>query len=95
MEVAIADGKQHRCGGATADVAAKVELRAGAAGGAEPAMVPEFGVPAYGSTAAAATAPHLRLIGLTKGLAPGDTVQLTLTTADGVTLKIAAPVRQP
>lgn len=81
--------------GATADVAAQVELRAGAAGGAEPAAIPEFGVPAYGSTAAAATAPHLRLVGLTKALAPGDTVQLTLTTADGVTLKIAAPVRQP
>lgn len=81
--------------GATADVAAKVELRAGAAGGAEPAVVPEFGVPAYGSTAAAATAPHLRLVGLTKALAPGDSVQLTLTTADGVTLKVAAPVRQP
>ena len=28
--------------GATSDAAAKVELRAGAAGGAEPAVVPEF-----------------------------------------------------
>ena len=81
--------------GATTDAAARVELRAGASGGAEPAVVPEFPVPAYGSTQAAATAPHLRLVGLSRPLAPGDTVQLTLTTDGGATLKVAAPVRQP
>lgn len=80
---------------ATSDVAPKVELRAGASGGAEPAAVAEFPVPAYGGTAAAATAPHLRLVGLTRPLKAGDTVQLTLTTDGGTTLKIAAPVRQP
>ncbi len=81
--------------GATSDAAPKVELRAGASGGAEPAVVAEFAVPAYGGTAAAATAPHLRLVGLSRPLTPGDTVQLTLTTDGGVTLKVAAPVRQP
>lgn len=81
--------------GATSDAAPKVELRAGASGGAEPAVVAEFPVPAYGGTAAAATAPHLRLVGLTRPLTPGDTVQLTLTTDGGATLKVAAPVRQP
>jgi periplasmic copper chaperone A len=81
--------------GATSDAAAKVELRAGASGGAEPAVVPEFPVPAYGGTQAAASAPHLRLVGVTRPLAPGDTVQLTLTTDGGATLKVAAPVRRP
>ncbi len=80
---------------ATSDVAPKVELRAGASGGAEPAVVAEFPVPAYGGTAAAATAPHLRLVGLTKPLKAGDMVQLAFTTDGGLTLKIAAPVRQP
>lgn len=81
--------------GASSDAAPKVELRAGASGGAEPAVVPEFPVPAYGGTQAAAAAPHLRLVGLSRPLAPGDTVQLTLTTDGGATLKVAAPVRQP
>ena len=81
--------------GATADVAPKVELRAGASGSAEPAVIAEFPVPAYGGTQAAASAPHLRLVGLTRPLAAGETVQLTLTTDGGATLKVAAPVRQP
>jgi len=81
--------------GASSDVAARVELRAAAAGGAESAVVPEFPVPAFGSTAAAASAPHLRLVGLTRPLAAGDTVPLTLTTDGGLTLKVAATVRQP
>ncbi|MEZ5419524.1 MAG: copper chaperone PCu(A)C [Vicinamibacterales bacterium] len=81
--------------GATADAASTVELRGPAAGAAEPPVVPEFTVPACGSTSAAPTAPHLRLVGLSKPLAPGDTVQLTLTTDGGVKLTVAAPVRQP
>lgn len=81
--------------GATSDAAPKVELRAGASGAAEPAVVTDFPVPAYGSTQAAAGAPHLRLVGLTRPLAAGDTVQLLLTTDSGATLKIAAAVRQP
>lgn len=79
--------------GATADVASKVELRSGASGGGESRVVAEFAVPAYGATDAAATAPHLRLLELTRTLAAGDTVQLTLTTDGGVQLKVAAPVR--
>jgi copper(I)-binding protein len=78
---------------ATADAAGTVELRAGAAGAAEPAVVKEFSVPAYGSTAADASAPHLRLLDLKRPLKAGDTVQLALTTDGGLALKVAAPVK--
>ncbi len=81
--------------GATSDAAPAVELRSGAAGSAAPAVVTEFPVPAFGSTEAATTAPHLVLVGLSRPLAAGDTVQLTLTTDAGTTLKVAAKVRQP
>jgi len=77
---------------ATSDAARTVELRGG---GAAPAVVTEFPVPAFGSTEAAASAPHLRLVDLSRPLAPGDTVQLTLTTDSGATLKVTASVRQP
>ena len=81
---------------ATAEgVATTVELRAGLAPGGSPVPVPEFAIPAYGSVAAAASSPHLRLVGLTRPLVAGDTVQLSLTTDGGATLKITAPVRQP
>lgn len=79
--------------GATADLAGRVELRAPAVGGAEAAVVTEFTVPAYGSTAAQASAPHLRLMDLERPLAAGDTVQLTLMTDGGLALKVAAPVK--
>jgi copper(I)-binding protein len=79
--------------GATADAAPTVELRAAASGDAEPPVVPEFPVPAYGSTSAAKGAPHLRLVGLTRPLKAGDTVALTLTTDGGLTLKVAAAVK--
>ncbi len=78
---------------ATADGAGKVELRGAAAAGAEPAVVSEFQVPAYGSTSAAADAPHLRLLNLTKPLKAGDSVPLALTTDGGVILKVTATVR--
>jgi copper(I)-binding protein len=78
---------------ATADAAGKVELRGAAAAGAEPATVSEFPVPAYGSTSAAAGAPHLRLLGLTRPLKAGDSVALALTINDGAVLKVAAAVR--
>jgi periplasmic copper chaperone A len=78
---------------ASADLAGKVEFRAGAARGAEPAVVAEFPVPAYGSTAAEPTAPHLRLVDLKKPLAAGDTVQLTIITDGGVSMKVSAPVK--
>ena len=72
-----------------------MELRAGAVGTAELSVVAEFTVPSYGSTQAAATAPHLRLLDLKRPLAAGDTVHLTLTTDAGMTLKVAAVVRTP
>lgn len=77
---------------ASTEAAASVELRAG---GAQGAVVPEFPVPAFGSTAAAVDAPHLRLVGLKKPLAAGDSVILTLTTDGGAALKVTATVRQP
>ena len=80
---------------ATSDVSASVDLLAPAAGAAEPAVVREISVPAYGSTEAAATAPHLRLVGLTRPLKAGDTVALTLKTDGGATLKVVASVRSP
>jgi periplasmic copper chaperone A len=73
--------------------ASKVELRAAAAAGAEPAVVTEFPVPSYGSTSAAVGAPHLRLLGLTRPLKAGDAVALTLTINDGSVLKVSAQVR--
>lgn len=81
--------------GATADLAASVELRGAAKGGREAPVVTEFTVPAYGSVDAAATAPHLRLVNLSRALAAGDTVALTLTTDGGVQLKVAATVKAP
>ena len=45
--------------------------------------------------AAGAGAPHLRLVGLKKPLAGGDTVALTLTPDGGASLKVAAQVRRP
>ncbi|MEP7117515.1 MAG: copper chaperone PCu(A)C [Acidobacteriota bacterium] len=80
---------------ATSDASASVELRAAAAGTADPAVTREIAVPAYGSTDAAASAPHLRLVGLTKPLAAGDSVAITLKTDGGDTLKVAATVRTP
>lgn len=78
---------------ASTDAAGSVELRMPGAGGGEPAVVKEFTVPAYGSTAAEAAAPHLRLADLKRPLKAGDTVALTLQTDGGVTLKVAATVK--
>ena len=81
---------------ATAEgVAAKVEFRAGLAPGGSPTAVPEFAIPAYGSVAAAASSPHLRLVDLARPLAVGDTVTLILKTAGGDTLRVSAAVRTP
>ena len=71
------------------------EFRAGLAPGGSPAPIPEFAIPAYGSVAAAASSPHLRLVDLTRPLAAGDTVILILQTAGGDTLRVSAPVRKP
>jgi copper(I)-binding protein len=81
---------------ATAEsVAAKVELRAGLTPGGAPSPVKEFAIPAYGSLAAEAAAPHLRLVDLKRALKTGETVDLALTTNDGTVLKVAAAVRTP
>lgn len=80
---------------ATSDVSASVELRDAPKNGAEPAVIKELAVPAFGSTDAAVTAPHLRLVGLTRPLAAGDTVALVLKTDTGDTLKVSATVRTP
>jgi copper(I)-binding protein len=80
--------------GATADLAASVELR-GAAKGGEAPVVTDFAVPAYGSVDAVASAPHLRLVNLSRALKAGDTVALTLTTDGGAQLKVAAIVKAP
>ena len=81
---------------ATADaVAAKVELRAGVAPGGSPAPVTEITIPAYGSVEPAASSPHLRLVDLKRPLAPGEMVDLALTTNDGTVLKVVATVRTP
>lgn len=76
-------------------VAATVELRAALAPGGSPAPVPEFAIPAYGSVTAAASSPHLRLVGLTRPLAVGDSVALVLKTDGGATLRVSASVRTP
>lgn len=80
---------------ATSDVSASVELWPAATGSAEPAVTKEITVPAYSSIDAVASAPHLRLIGLTKPLAAGDHVALVLKTDGGETLKVSATVRTP
>lgn len=80
---------------ATTEAAGKVEFRAAASAGAEPAVVPEFAVPAFGSSRAEAGAAHMRLVGLSRPLAAGDSVRLTLTTDGGLNLAVTAPVRQP
>jgi len=81
---------------ATADgTAAKVELRGPTAAGAEAPVVTEFPVPAYGSISAAADAPHLRLLDLSRPLKAGDAVALVLTTDGGLKLKVSAGVKAP
>jgi copper(I)-binding protein len=80
---------------AAASVAAKVELVAGGAGEAATAPVKEIAVPAYGSVPAAAASPHLRLVDLKRPLAPGEMVELALTTDAGTVLRVAAIVRKP
>lgn len=51
-------------------------------------------VPAGGEARLEPSGNHVMLIGLVKALAPGDTVPLTLTFADGSTREMALPVRE-
>lgn len=74
------------------DTAASVELRAAGPTGA---ALPEMTVPAFGGTAAEADAPHVRLVGLTRALKAGDTVELALKTDANQVLKVRVDVRAP
>ena len=80
---------------ATADVAGKVEYREMGPGGvAKPDALKFITVPAYGSLSLEPKGVHLLLLDLKRPLKEGDTVALTLTTGDGVALKVAAVVKK-
>lgn len=80
---------------ASADVAGKVEYREMGPGGvAKPDALTFVIVPAYGSLSLEPKGVYLLLMDLKRPLKEGDTVPLTLTTADGVALKVAAVVRK-
>lgn len=76
---------------AAADVAGSVELHE-QAGGASKATK-ELTVPAFGSLELKPDAAHLVLKALTRPLKKGETVNLTVKTDGGVTLKVPATVR--
>ena len=79
---------------ATSDVAQRVELhthRADSAGNMQMLEVKEgFAIPAHGSHALARGGDHVMFLGLNRGLAQGDMVDVTLTfeKAGDVTIKI-------
>jgi copper(I)-binding protein len=79
---------------ATSDVAQRVELhthQADSAGNMQMVEVKEgFAIPAHGSHALARGGDHVMFLGLNRGLAHGDMVDVTLTfeKAGDVTLKI-------
>jgi copper(I)-binding protein len=73
---------------ASADAAAKVELRDGSK------AVTFINVPAFGSVEMTSAGGHLHLIGLKRPLKEGDTVTLTLSTDVDVTLTVQASVRK-
>jgi copper(I)-binding protein len=77
---------------ASADVAGSVELRQ-AAPGTSGKAVPQITVPAYESVRLGPAGLHLLLKDLKAPLKEGSTVNLTLTTDQGV-LKVAAVVRK-
>lgn len=81
---------------AASDVAAKVELhthKIDANGVAQMVEVPEgFPVAAHGSHALARGGDHIMLLGLTRPLAQGDTVTLTLTFEKAGAMTVQIPV---
>jgi len=80
---------------ATADAAARVELRDGGQGGAARLKPVDFiGVPAYERVDMGPDGPHLLLIDLKRPLKEGDTVVLKLATDNAGTLEAAAVVRK-
>ena len=73
---------------ASADAAAKVELRDGGK------AVTFINVPAFGSVEMTSGGGHLHLTGLKRPLKEGDIVTLTLSTDVDVTLTVQAAVRK-
>jgi copper(I)-binding protein len=78
---------------AATEAAGKVEFRDVRKSGAEQ-VVTEVTVPAYGSITMDPKGLHLVLSGLKRPLKDGDTIPLTLTTHDGLTMEVSATVKK-
>jgi copper(I)-binding protein len=76
----------------TTDAAGAADVATGSPEAAKP--VPELSVPAYGQTELKPGGVHIRLKDLTRPLKAGDSVELTLTTDGGATIKVTAPVKK-
>ncbi|MGE0463973.1 MAG: copper chaperone PCu(A)C [Vicinamibacterales bacterium] len=74
------------------DAAGAAEVVTGPPDAVKP--VPELPVPAYGQTELEPGGVHIRLKDLKQPLKEGDSVELTLTTDGGVTIKVTAPVKK-
>lgn len=81
--------------GAATDAATRVELHETVLEGGVMKMrfLPRFELPAGGRLEMKPGGHHLMLLGLTRDLAPGDTVRLTLTFERAGRLSVDAPVR--
>lgn len=76
----------------TTDAAGAADVASGPPDAAKP--VPELPVPAYGQAELKPGGVHIRLKDLKRPLKEGDSVELTLTTDGGVTIKVTAPVKK-
>jgi hypothetical protein len=76
----------------TTDAAGTADVATGPPDAVKP--VPELSVPAYGQTELKPGGVHIRLKDLKRPQKEGDSVELTLTTDGGVTIKVTAPVRK-
>ena len=76
----------------TTDSAGTADVVTGPAEAPKP--MPELSVPAYGQTELKPGGVHIRLKDLKAPLKAGDSVELTLTTDGGVTIKVTAPVKK-
>jgi len=76
----------------TTDAAGAAEVVTGPPDAVKPVL--ELLVPAYGQTELKPGGVHIRLKDLKKPLKEGDSVELTLTTDGGVTIKVTAPVKK-
>ena len=81
--------------GAVTEAAGKVEFRdLSKPGGASAQVVKEVAVPAYGSVTMDPKGLHIVLSGLKRPLKDGDTIPLTLTTHEGITMEVSAAVKK-